>query len=156
MLRVQGDFAMTVELVRKLASDILKVGKSRIWIDPEQIDKVAEAVTRKDVKRLIDEGLVRKKPKKGVSKFRSRLLKLKRKKGLRKGFGSRKGSRKGVKNKEYVLKIRAMRHFLRILKNRKIISVKDYRMLYKMVKGGFFKSRSQIKTYIEDKGLKRR
>ncbi|MEM1544958.1 MAG: 50S ribosomal protein L19e [Candidatus Methanomethylicia archaeon] len=147
---------MSVKLVKRLASDILRVGKSRIWIDPEQIDRVVEAVTRKDVKKLINEGLVRRKPEKGVSKFRSHLLRLKRKKGLRKGFGSRKGSRKNVKSREYVSKIRAMRSFLKILRNRKIISVKDYRTLYKMVKGGFFKSKSQIKAYIEDKGLKRR
>ncbi len=147
---------MSVKLAKRLASDILKVGKSRIWVDPEQIDRVAEAVTRNDVKGLINEGLIRRKPEKGVSKGRSRLLRLKRKKGLRKGFGSRKGSRKNVKSREYVLKIRTMRDFLRKLKNRKIISVKDYRTLYKMVKGGFFKSRSQIKIYIEDRGLKRR
>lgn len=147
---------MTVKLVKRLAANILKIGKSRIWIDPEQIDRVAEAVTRKDVEGLISEGIVREKAKKGVSRSRARLLKLKRKKGLRKGSGSRKGSRKGIKNREYVLKVRAMRRFLRMLRNRKIISIKDYRVLYRMVKGGFFKSKSQIKTYIEDKGLRRR
>ncbi|MCS7138595.1 MAG: 50S ribosomal protein L19e, partial [Crenarchaeota archaeon] len=40
---------MSVKTVRRLAAEILKVGESRIWIDPERLEDVENAVTRADV-----------------------------------------------------------------------------------------------------------
>lgn len=146
---------LTLRTVRRLAADILKVGENKVWIDPEQLDRVAEAMTREDVKILIREGIIKAKPIKGISKGRLRKRRLQKKKGRRKGPGSRKGptiSRKRL----WIMKIRAQRKFLKLLRKRRIISKSVYRKLYRMAKGGAFTSISHIKTYIREHDLARR
>ena len=55
---------------RRMAAEIMDIGKNRVWIDPEHIDKVEEAITRKDIRNLIDGGTIGKKDVKGTSKSR--------------------------------------------------------------------------------------
>ena len=43
---------------RRLAAQILKVGKNRVWINPELIDDVEGAITRDEIKRLIHEKII--------------------------------------------------------------------------------------------------
>ncbi len=146
---------MTLRTVRRLAADILGVGENRIWIDPENLDRIAEAMTREEVRALIKDGLIKAKPIKGISRARIRKRKLQKKKGRRKGPGSRKGPTINRK-RLWIMKVRAQRKFLRLLRKRRIITKKVYRKLYMMVKGGAFDSIAQIKTYIKEHGLARR
>ena len=44
---------------RRLAADILKVGVERIWIDPEAAEEVTSAITREDIRKLIEEGIIK-------------------------------------------------------------------------------------------------
>lgn len=136
----------TLRSIRRMAAEILKVGENRVWIDPENIDRAIEAITREDIKALIKDGVIKKKPEKGISR---------RKKRKRKGPGSRKGSSLSDKIK-WIMKVRAQRKFIKQLKMRKIIDRSTYRKLYKMIKGNAFNSISQIKLYIKEKGLARR
>jgi len=41
---------------RRLAASLLGSGESRIWIDPEETTRVESAITRQEVKSLIDTG----------------------------------------------------------------------------------------------------
>ncbi|MEM2136406.1 MAG: 50S ribosomal protein L19e [Candidatus Methanomethylicia archaeon] len=136
----------TLRSIRRMAAEILKVGENRVWIDPENIDRVMEAITREDVKELIKDRVIRKRPEKGISRKR---------KSKRKGPGSRKGSRIEDKVK-WIMKVRAQRRFIKNLRKKRIINKTAYRKLYRMIKGNAFDSISQIKSYIEDKGLARR
>ncbi|MEM3393637.1 MAG: 50S ribosomal protein L19e [Candidatus Methanomethylicia archaeon] len=136
----------TLRSVRRMAAEILKVGENRVWIDPENIDRAIEAITREDVRTLIKDGVIKKRPEKGTSR---------REKRKRKGPGSRKGSRLSDKIK-WIMKVRAQRKFIKQLKMRRIIDRSTYRRLYKMVKCNAFDSISQIKLYIKEKGLARR
>jgi len=136
----------TLRSVRRMAAEILKVGENRVWINPENIDKVSEAITREDVRALIKEGVIKKKPEKGTSR---------REKGKRRGPGSRKGSTLKSKVK-WIMKVRAQRKFIKRLKMRRIISRSTYRKLYMLIKGNAFNSISQIKAYIKEKGLARK
>ena len=81
---------------KKLASKLFKSGIGRVWIDPNSCDKVSEAITREDIRKLISEKIIKLKSKKGVSRGRTRLKDIKIKYGHRKGPGSR---RKRIKNK---------------------------------------------------------
>ncbi|MCS7386273.1 MAG: 50S ribosomal protein L19e [archaeon GB-1867-005] len=146
---------LTLRTVRRLAADILGVGENRVWIDPENLDKVAEAMTREDVKILIRQGLIKARPEKSISRARIRMKREKKKRGRRRGPGSRKGPT--IRRKElWMIKVRAQRKFLKMLRKRRIINRTVYRKLYMMVKGGAFDSTSQIKTYIREHGLARR
>ena len=44
---------------KRLAADVLDVGKNRVWFDPERQGDIAEAITREDVRELVDEGAIR-------------------------------------------------------------------------------------------------
>ena len=54
---------MNLTTQRRLAASILKVGVNRVWIDPEEIEEVSRAITRDGVKQLIDQGIIKARPK---------------------------------------------------------------------------------------------
>ena len=141
--------------VRRLAAEILGVGESRIKILPEALEKLPEVTTRNDVRKLIKEGLIVVEPKKGNSRGRWRILHEKRKKGRRRGPGSRKGA-KGARQdpeKQWVYKIRKLRKFLNTLKHKGIIDYKTWRKLYLMAKGGYFRDLAHLKHYLVTNGI---
>lgn len=144
---------MSLSNQRRLAAEVLNVGETRVWIDPTRFEDVVAAITREDIRNLIKEGVIKARPKRGVSRGRYRAVHLQKKKGLRKGPGSRKGL---VEGDEWEFRIRSMRAFLRLLKKRKIIAPGVYRELYLKAKGGAFHDKRQLKTYIEEHGLARR
>jgi len=131
-----------VKTVRRLAADILKVGESRIWIDPERLEDVENAVTRADVRRLIKSGIIRERPASTPSRSRVRA------RSGRRGPGSRKGAKGARVSVTWVEKVRAQRRLLKELRDKKIISRRMYRRLYLMVKGGAFASRRALMNYV--------
>ncbi len=87
---------------RRIAAELLKCGENRIWIDPERIEDVAAAITREDIKRLIHDGVIKKKPIKGQSRARARAFQEARKKGRHRGPGSKKGKKTARMGKKEV------------------------------------------------------
>jgi len=146
---------MDLSLQRKLASEILGVGKDRIWIDPNKIQDVSKALSRADVLDLIDKGIIRVKQVRGQSRTWTNYIKEQKKKGRRRGAGSRKGGRKARLNKKesWMKRIRAIRKLLRELKEKNIIDKKLYRDLYKRAKSNEFKSKRAILIYLKDLGI---
>ncbi|AET32658.1 50S ribosomal protein L19e [Pyrobaculum ferrireducens] len=138
--------------VKRLAADILGVGVSRVRISPEAAEKIEEVVTKDDVRALIDQGLIWAEHEKGVSRGRWRVRHLKKKKGRRRGHGSRKG-RRTDEEEVWKNKVRAMRRFLNTLKRRGKLEPAVWRQLYKMVKGNYFRDLDHLKTYINEHKL---
>ncbi|MEM2214120.1 MAG: 50S ribosomal protein L19e [Candidatus Nezhaarchaeales archaeon] len=147
---------MNLSMVRRLAAEVLGVGESRVYIDPSRLDEVSSAVTKDDVRKLIEEGVISAKPVRGTSRARARLRHLKKRKGLRRGEGSRKGSVANLEKKLWTARVRALRNYLKLLRDKKMIDAKTYRRLYKLVKGGVFQSRAHLKEYVKEQGLLRR
>ena len=137
-------FMPTLRLQKRLAASILKVGQSRVWLDPERLDDIKSAITRADIRRLIKEGAIKALPPK--------IKKPKEKKKRRKGPGRRKGSRKAGKD-ESIKTVRALRKFLKELRDSGKITRRQYRELYLKVKGGMFRSRAHLKLYLRDRGI---
>lgn len=127
---------------RKLAARILKCGKNRIWM--AQDPRVAKAITRADIVRLIDEGLIKKRPLKQKAKIQRR---------KRKKAGSIKGARGArQKGKEVWLNlVRPQRKLLKKLKLEKKIDQGIYRKTYLMIKGGVFRNQAHMLAYLKDK-----
>ena len=144
---------MSLRNQKRIAADVLNIGESRVWIDPERFDDVSVAITRDDVRALADDGAIKTRPKVGVSKGRSRHKHQQKRKGLRKGPGSRKGP---VTGDEWMNRIRSIREFIRLLRRRKIITPNVYRTLYLKAKGGAFHDKRQLKSYIKEHDLARR
>jgi large subunit ribosomal protein L19e len=149
---------MNLKNQKRMASESLKIGKNRVWIDPERGEDVEEAITREEIRKLIHEGAIKAAPKKGVSRGRTRVIRAKRKKGLKKGMGSRKGKKTARMPRKELWKrrIRAIRAYLKDLRDRRIIQRDIYRRLYLLAKGGTFRDIDHVEQYIESNRLKRR
>ncbi|MGC9345852.1 MAG: 50S ribosomal protein L19e [Candidatus Bathyarchaeales archaeon] len=143
---------------RRLAAQILKVGQNRVWIDPKRIDDVEAAITREEIRKLIHEGVIKQLPEKGVSRARARILHEKKKKGRRRGPGSRSGAShaKISKKEAWMNKIRALRKRLRELKTSRIITENAYRKLYRMASSGRFSSVADMERYMKTHELWRK
>ncbi|MCW3976519.1 MAG: 50S ribosomal protein L19e [Candidatus Bathyarchaeota archaeon] len=149
---------MTLKSQRRLAAEILKVGENRVWIDPERNDDVEVAITRDEIRKLIHEGLIKALQKKGISRARTRVLHEKKKKGLRRGPGSRTGSaRAQVSKKEaWMKRIRALRRRLREWKAKRAITESSYRRLYTLAGSGMFSSIAEMERYAKAHDLWRK
>jgi len=92
---------------------------------------------------------------KEISKYRARKIKHQKRKGKRKGVGSRKGTAKArtPKKKVWMSKVRTQRSFIKKLKLKKRIKSETYKKLYHMIKGNFFRSKRHIKIYLEEHNL---
>lgn len=147
--------AQNLSSQKKLAARILKCGISRIWIDPARLADAAEAITSADIRNLYKTGVIRKLPKKGVSRFRKAKRLEQRMKGRRKGIGSRKG-KKGAKLPRKRIWIRTIRALRSLLKEKKPFMEKAaYKDIYRKAGSGFFRSRAHIMVYIERNKLLR-
>ena len=146
---------MNLTTQKRLAASILKVGLNRVWIDPDQIEEVSRAITRDGVRQLIDQGAIKAKPQKGISSYRSKKIAQQKAKGKRKGRGSIKGAKKArtPKKQAWMTTIRALRKDLKEMRDADEIDATTYRKLYKMAKGGAFRSKSYMKTYARDHDL---
>lgn len=136
-----------VSLQKKLAAKILKVGVSRVWLDPEKTEDIRKAITRADIKNLIKKGVIKALPEK--------LKKPKEKRKKRKGPGSRKGSKyaKVSRKRRWISTVRPLRRMLKELKANGEIDVQTYKRMYRWVKGGMFRSRRHLRVYLEQHEL---
>ncbi len=145
-------------LQKRLASQILKCSPKRVKIDTDKLAEIKEAITREDVRSMIESGAITKMQKRGVSKGRHRKFLIQKRKGRRKGAGTKKGKKtaKIGKKEVWMNRIRLQRSFLNELKDKKIVDVQTYRDLYRKAKGGFFRNKRHISLYIEEHKLNTR
>jgi large subunit ribosomal protein L19e len=134
-------------LQRRIAAKILKVGENRVWLDPSKTEEIKKAVTRADVKKLIEKKIIKALPKE--------LKKPKEKKEKKRGPGSKKGGKysKLGRKRRWIMTVRPLRKMLKELRDSGKIDRKTYRELYLKVKGGMFRSRAHLKTYLEQRGI---
>ncbi len=147
---------MNLSLQKRLAADVLKCSPKRVVFDSEHLSDISEAITKNDIRDLIKQGLILKLQKKGVSRGRARIVHIQKKKGRRSGQGSRKGkhsARIGGSKKAWILKVRSQRKSVFQLKDEESLDLDIYHKLYRMVKGGFFRSRRHILIYLRDSGV---
>ena len=146
---------MSVVSQKRLAADLLKVGLSRVWVDPDDTDRVSSAITREEIRKLIHEGSIKKLPQKGISRGRKRT----RRKELLAGRHKGPGSIKGIvtrRKRRWILRIRSVRRRLRTLRDKRFITTDVYRKLSLMAKGGTFRGAAHLDEYIETHKLARR
>ncbi|MHA2392433.1 MAG: 50S ribosomal protein L19e [Promethearchaeota archaeon] len=149
---------MNLKPQKRMAAEILKCGENRVYFDPYLIEDISLAITREDIRNLIKQGVIQKKYKQGISKYRKNLQHERKKKGRGRGLGKRKGTKyaRTPKKKAWMKKIRPIRRELKKLRERKLITPTNYRKLYRNAKGGMFASVAQLNRYIKEKDLIRR
>lgn len=137
---------------KRLAADVLDVGENRVWLDPAAQSDIAAAITRDEIRELVDEGFIRAADARGNSRGRARERNEKRAYGHRKGPGKRRG-KKGARQNEkeqWQKQIRAQRRTLRELRDAGELTPTQYRELYRKASGGEFRSVRYLRNYIEN------
>lgn len=142
---------------RRMAAQVLGVGETRVWIDPLHAEEVAAAVTRADVRGLVEKGFIVKEQAIGVSRGRARALAASKRKGKRKGPGSRQGSStsqaRNPSKQRWMRTIRPLRQTLQLLRDEELIDTPAYRRYYRRAKGGVFRSRPHLLSHMVTDGL---
>lgn len=135
---------------KRIAAQVMKVGEGRIWIDPEATEDVTAAITRDDIRGLIDEGAIKIKQKRGVSRARARVRSTQRTLGRRRGHGSRKGAKgaRESRKRRWITKIRALRRRLKELRDEGYVDKTTYRLLYNKANGGDFRNVAHLNDYM--------
>ncbi len=137
---------------KRLAADELDVGEGRVWLDPDAQEAIADAITREDIRDLIDQGTIRAKDAKTNSRGRARERAAKRSYGHRRGAGSRKGkagARQNTKD-DWKTRIRAQRARLKELRDDEdVLDRTEYRTLYNKASGGEFEDVARLEAYIQ-------
>jgi large subunit ribosomal protein L19e len=142
---------------KQLASRVFKVGVNRVVFASDHLDDVADAITRENIRSLFTANTIRIKPIVGTSRGRAKVKKIqKKKRGV--GQGSKKGA-KGArigKKEVYVIKGRSLRYSLKIAKDRKEITIKEFWALYKKIRGNTVRNIAHLRTLIDETISKRK
>jgi len=143
---------------RRLASQILKIGQNRVWIDPEHMSDVEGAITREEIKKLIHEKVIVSLPEKGVSRSRAKIIRGKKRLGRRSGPGSITGAgyAKVTQKDAWMIKIRSLRRKLRELKASRTITEETYSQYYRMAGSGRFQSIAELERNLKANELWRK
>ncbi len=146
---------MKIKTQKRLAAQILKCSPKKVRIEPGRLEDVKESITKKDIRALIKDHAIEKVKVNEHSRGHARLIKQQKRKGKRKGHGSRKGPKnsKLTKKDRWMIKVRAIRSLLKELRDTKQIDTKIYHDLYLKTKGGFFRSRRHIMIHLQEHGL---
>lgn len=142
---------VNLRLQRRLASSILGVGGGRIWLDPNEVNEIALANSRKAVSKLIKDSFIIKKKVAMHSRQRARQRKEEVIKGRHSGTGKRRGC-KDARMPTKVMWIRRQRTLRRLLKKyreSKKIDKHLYHSTYLACKAGTYKSKQNLADHIE-------
>lgn len=140
---------------RRMAAELLKCGVNRVWMDFDRLDEIAKAVTKEDIRVLINGKAIKARQIAGISGGRNKFNIKQKEKGRRRGHGSRKGAKYArlPKKERWINTIRPIRVYLRTLRDEKQIDPSTYRKYYMKAKGGEFRSKHHLETHLISDGI---
>ena len=146
---------MMLTVQRRLAADVMNCSPNDVIFEESRLQEIKEAITRQDIKALVNKGFIIKSRKSQASRSRARHIHAQKVEGKRKGHGSRKGTRKARDDSKeiWMNKVRSQRKLLRELKSENLVSNETFKDLYSKVKGGFFRNKRHIKLYLGERDL---
>ncbi|XP_058523344.1 large ribosomal subunit protein eL19-like [Ochotona princeps] len=105
----------TLRLQKRLASIVLRCGKKKVWLHPDETNEIANANSRQQIRNLIKDGLIIHKPVTVHSRAQCQKNTLTRRKGRHMGIEKHKATAK-ARMPEKVTWMRRMRILRRLLR----------------------------------------
>ncbi len=142
---------------KRLVSRVVGVGVHRVRFDSDHLDDIADAITRDSIRSLLTANTITIKKIVGTSRGRAQLKRIqKKKRGTKQGSKKgRKGARVG-KKEVHIRKVRALRYRLKVYKDRKEITNKEFWELYKKVGGNTIRNVAHLRSLIDEKVAKQK
>ena len=142
---------VNLTLQRRLASSILSVGKGRVWMDPNEVNEIALANSRKAVRKLIKDNFIFKKKIAMHSRQRARLRKEERRLGRHTGLGKRRGAKDSRMPKKvlWIRRQRTLRRLLKSYRDSKKVDKQLYHKLYLDCKAARYSSKRNLADAVD-------